>query len=101
MTTVFLTHAKAHVTAAKPPSTTKTMARPGNQWRACFIICHTPSTLVFCRRRPGAFLGQQRAVKTDRAHTRWLQGTGTKRIIETHVSPKQRMTCVCEDRTAS
>ena len=49
----------------------------------------------------GCFAGQHRAVKNGNAQTRRLQGTGTKSIIETHFSPKQWMTCVCEERTAS
>jgi hypothetical protein len=35
------------------------------------------------------------------AHTRRLQGTGTKSIIDTHFSPKHRMTCFLVERTAS
>ena len=67
----------------------------------CFIIGRTQSTRVLCRRRLDVPADQHNAVRQGRAHTRRLQGTGTKSIIETHFSPKQRMTCVCEERTAS
>ena len=73
----------------------------GSQRRTCCISCRTLSALVLGRRGPRRFSGQQRAVKQGNAHTRRLQGTGTKSIIDTHFRPKQRMTCFLLDRTAS
>jgi hypothetical protein len=101
MVTWCLTQASASDTAAKPPSTTNTNRRPGSQRRTCFIICRTQSTLVLCRRRLDFSAGQHNTVRKGNAHPRRLQGTDTKSIIETHFSPKQRMTCLCEERTAS
>jgi hypothetical protein len=101
MTTCCFTHARASDTAAKPPSTTSTNRRPGSQRRTCFIICRTQSTLVLWRRRLAVSAGQHNAVRKGNAHTRRLQGTGTKSIIETHFRPKHRMTCFFEERTAS
>ena len=95
------TQARASDTTAKPPSTTNTSWRSGNHRRTCFIICRTPSLLVLCRRGPRFVGGQQRAVKQGNAHTRRLQGTGPNSILDTHFTPKQRMTCLLVERTAS
>jgi hypothetical protein len=57
--------------------------------------------LVLCRRRLCFPAGRHSAVRKGNAHTRRLQGTGTNSIMDTHFSPKQRMTCFFDERTAS
>jgi hypothetical protein len=101
MTRVFLAHAQASETTAKPPSTTSTNPRPGSQPHTRIIICRAQSTPVLCRRLPSLFSGQQSALKNGNAHTRRLQGTGTNSIIETHFRTKHRVTWCFEERTAS
>jgi hypothetical protein len=95
-----VTPARASDTAAKPPSTTKTSRCPGSQRRTGFIMCRTQSLLVLCRRPPFC-AGQHSPVRKGKAHTRRLQGTETKSLIDTHFKPKQRMTCFLGERTAS
>jgi hypothetical protein len=45
------------------------------------------------RRRPFVSAGLHRAGRNGKAHTRWLQGTGTTPIIDPHFKPTQRMMC--------
>lgn len=101
MVTCVFTQAWARATAAKPPSTTNTRSRPGNQRRVCFTICRTQATLVLWRRWWRDLGGQHSTVKNGNAHTRVAHGTGTSSIRDTHFSPKHVTTCLRDERTAS
>jgi hypothetical protein len=101
MVTWRFTQAQARETAAKPPSTTNTSDRPGRQRRAGRLSCRTQSTLVWCRRGVVLSAGRPSAVSHGNAPTRRDQGTGTKRLMTTHVKPQPWMTCFLVERTAS
>src|SRR5579859_6925112 len=82
-------HCNPSFTAARPPSTTNTSARVGNQRRTASIICRIQSILVLCR-RPHAlsvFSDGAKTVKNGSAHTRPLNGISTSSIRLTQRNP--------------
>jgi hypothetical protein len=54
-----------------------------------------------CLRSPLCSVGQPSTMREGNAHTYRARGTGTNRSIDTHLGPKQRITCALEERTAS